>query len=110
MNLRNDERRTPKKPSSACKRQRNRRKYWVKGHRLPEGQDCVDDPDEHYGRVLAYVLLRTESHAAKVVGCSTAAFFVRLHRARRRLAKAVDHVPPSGARSAVPHVAGRAIR
>ena len=32
--------------------------------------------------------------AATVVGCSAAAFFVRLHRARRRLARAFDNAPP----------------
>lgn len=37
--------------------------------------------------------------AARVVGCSTAAYFVRLHRARRRLEQAVAAlVPPSGDR------------
>ncbi|GAA4620881.1 sigma-70 family RNA polymerase sigma factor [Actinoallomurus vinaceus] len=43
--------------------------------------------------------------AAKVVGCSTAAFFVRLHRARRRLAKAIDSAPASRTRR---HAASRA--
>lgn len=33
--------------------------------------------------------------AARVVGCSTATYFVRLHRARRRLEQAMS--PPSGA-------------
>jgi RNA polymerase sigma-70 factor (ECF subfamily) len=50
----------------------------------------------------------TPAEAAKVVGCSTAAFFVRLHRARRRLAKAFDTVP--AARRAASHVADRATR
>lgn len=42
--------------------------------------------------VLALVMWQdlAPKDAAKVVGCSTAAFFVRLHRARRRLAKALD--------------------
>jgi RNA polymerase sigma-70 factor (ECF subfamily) len=31
--------------------------------------------------------------AATVLGCSAAAFFVRLHRARRRLARAFDNAP-----------------
>lgn len=31
--------------------------------------------------------------AAQVVGCSTAAYFVRLHRARRRLEHAMEHPP-----------------
>ncbi|WP_225993830.1 RNA polymerase sigma factor [Actinomadura rudentiformis] len=34
--------------------------------------------------------------AAKVVGCSSAAFFVRLHRARKRLAKALENGPEAG--------------
>lgn len=38
--------------------------------------------------------------AATVVGCSTAAFFVRLHRARRRLARALDSAPAESARPA----------
>ncbi|WP_242440876.1 RNA polymerase sigma factor [Streptomyces sp. CB02923] len=33
--------------------------------------------------------------AARVLGCSTATFSVRLHRARRRLEQAVDAVRPS---------------
>jgi RNA polymerase sigma-70 factor (ECF subfamily) len=33
--------------------------------------------------------------AAQVVGCSTATFFVRLHRARRRLERAMDGLPPA---------------
>lgn len=43
----------------------------------------------------------TPAQAARVVGCSTAAYFVRLHRARRRLeralhARAPDPVDPVG--------------
>jgi RNA polymerase sigma-70 factor (ECF subfamily) len=37
--------------------------------------------------------------AAKVMGCSVPALAVRLHRARRRLARALDAAPP---RSAAP--------
>ena len=48
--------------------------------------------------------------AATVVGCSTAAFFVRLHRARRRLAKAFDAVPESRSSRPASHVADRATR
>ncbi|MEV5746357.1 RNA polymerase sigma factor [Actinoallomurus sp. NPDC052308] len=48
--------------------------------------------------------------AAKVVGCSTAAFFVRLHRARRRLARAIDSAPAPDARRPVSHAAGKAAR
>ncbi|MEU8347572.1 sigma-70 family RNA polymerase sigma factor [Spirillospora sp. NPDC048832] len=38
--------------------------------------------------------------AAKVVGCSVPAFAVRLHRARRRLARALDAAAPAGPRPA----------
>jgi RNA polymerase sigma-70 factor (ECF subfamily) len=45
--------------------------------------------------------------AAQVVGCSTAAYFVRLHRARRRLEQAMEHPPgaPAGgvSRAAATH-------
>lgn len=40
--------------------------------------------------------------AARVVGCSTAAFFVRLHRARRRLARALEGAPGPTSRAASP--------
>lgn len=40
--------------------------------------------------------------AAKVIGCSTAAFHVRLHRARRRLADALDSAPARPVMPAVP--------
>jgi RNA polymerase sigma factor (sigma-70 family) len=40
--------------------------------------------------------------AAKVIGCSTAAFHVRLHRARRRLANALDSAPARPVMPAVP--------
>jgi RNA polymerase sigma-70 factor, ECF subfamily len=36
----------------------------------------------------------TARDAAQVMGCSTATFFVRLHRARRRLERAMDGPPP----------------
>ncbi|MEV0401598.1 RNA polymerase sigma factor [Actinoallomurus sp. NPDC050550] len=49
--------------------------------------------------------------AAKVVGCSSAAFFVRLHRARRRLAKAIENAPASRTRPrAASRVADKATR
>lgn len=50
----------------------------------------------------------TPREAATVVGCSTAAFFVRLHRARRRLARALDNAPAArrgAARTATRRVA-----
>jgi RNA polymerase sigma-70 factor (ECF subfamily) len=40
--------------------------------------------------------------AAKVVGCSAAAFFVRLHRARKRLARAFDAAPTLPAKEKTP--------
>ena len=42
--------------------------------------------------------------AARVVGCSTATYFVRLHRARRRLEQAMSP-PPGTARRATPTLA-----
>jgi RNA polymerase sigma-70 factor, ECF subfamily len=43
----------------------------------------------------------TPREAARVVGCSAAAFRVRLHRARRRLVQAVEASPVTGSRSQV---------
>lgn len=48
--------------------------------------------------------------AAKVVGCTPAAFFVRLHRARRRLARAIEHAPASQARRPASRIADKATR
>jgi RNA polymerase sigma-70 factor (ECF subfamily) len=49
--------------------------------------------------------------AAKVVGCSSAALFVRLHRARKRLARALENGPPAAPARPVPrHVAEEATR
>jgi RNA polymerase sigma factor (sigma-70 family) len=39
-------------------------------------------------------------HAAKVIGCTTAAFHVRLHRARRRLRQELERVPSSPVKTA----------
>ncbi|MFB9833038.1 RNA polymerase sigma factor [Actinoallomurus acaciae] len=50
----------------------------------------------------------TPRDAAKIVGCSTGAFFVRLHRARRRLAKALDNAPARRVRPSVTNVTERA--
>ena len=50
--------------------------------------------------------------AAKVVGCSTAAFLVRLHRARRRLTKALEEAsdsPPSPGHSRPAELADQTI-
>jgi RNA polymerase sigma-70 factor (ECF subfamily) len=64
--------------------------------------DCVVDRDDALAAlatlgeqdltVLALVMWQdlTPKEAAKAAGCSKATFFVRLHRARRRLAKALD--------------------
>ncbi|MGI5237879.1 RNA polymerase sigma factor [Dactylosporangium sp. CA-139066] len=38
--------------------------------------------------------------AARVVGCSTATYFVRLHRARKRLERALDQAPAGPPRAA----------
>ncbi|MCO5994499.1 RNA polymerase sigma factor [Actinoallomurus rhizosphaericola] len=49
--------------------------------------------------------------AARVVGCTTAAFFVRLHRARRRLARAIENAPATRAcRPAASRAADKAAR
>ncbi|GAA2579274.1 sigma-70 family RNA polymerase sigma factor [Actinomadura fulvescens] len=48
--------------------------------------------------------------AAKVMGCSSTAFFVRLHRARKRLAKALENGPAPAPRPASPKVAREAAR
>gem|GEM_PF-464464 len=47
------------------------------------------EPDRELLTLVAWHGLQP-SAAAQVVGCSTAAYFVRLHRARRRLARALD--------------------
>jgi len=43
------------------------------------------------------------SEAAQVVGCSTPAYFVRLHRARHRLERAMADPPPIAADRALTH-------
>jgi len=48
--------------------------------------------------------------AAKVVGCSKATFFVRLHRARRRLAHALSTQPPAPAPPARTRAEGKVTR
>lgn len=47
--------------------------------------------------------------AAKVVGCSKATFFVRLHRARKRLARALSEPPARASRRAAVLTPGREI-
>lgn len=51
----------------------------------------------------------TPQQAARVVGCSTAAFFVRLHRARRRLERAVRQETQEAADDAPGPAAGRPV-
>jgi RNA polymerase sigma-70 factor (ECF subfamily) len=49
---------------------------------------CLPDPDRELLTLLAWQGL-SQSDAAKVLGCSTATLAVRLHRARRRLDRAI---------------------
>jgi RNA polymerase sigma-70 factor (ECF subfamily) len=49
----------------------------------------LTEPDRELLTLVAWHGL-TPSVAARVVGCSTATYFVRLHRARRRLERALD--------------------
>ncbi|MGI5485643.1 RNA polymerase sigma factor [Microtetraspora malaysiensis] len=63
------------------------------------GLAALSDDDRELLTLVAWHGLRAVD-AAKVVGCSTATFFVRLHRARRRLERTVaaepDAVPGAG--------------
>ncbi|MEU7895751.1 sigma-70 family RNA polymerase sigma factor [Nonomuraea sp. NPDC049152] len=52
------------------------------------GLAALSDDDRELLTLVAWHGLRP-AEAAKVVGCSTATFFVRLHRARRRLERAM---------------------
>ncbi|WP_188191666.1 RNA polymerase sigma factor [Nonomuraea sp. SYSU D8015] len=54
----------------------------------------LSDGDRELLTLVAWHGLRP-AQAAKVVGCSTATYFVRLHRARRRLERAVDPGVPA---------------
>jgi len=58
--------------------------------------------DQELLRLLAWDGL-TRAEAAQVLGCNSASFAVRLHRARRRLRAALDDpdVPPPGAATAL---------
>lgn len=56
------------------------------------GLAALSDGDRELLTLVAWHGLRAVD-AAKVVGCSTAAFFVRLHRARRRLERAMAAKP-----------------
>jgi len=56
--------------------------------------DTLTDPDREVLRLTEWERL-SAGEAAVVLGCSTAAFRVRLHRARRRLAAAVLAAEPS---------------
>jgi RNA polymerase sigma-70 factor (ECF subfamily) len=62
----------------------------------------LDDADRELLTLVAWHNLTTRQ-AAQVVGCSTATYFVRLHRARRRLAEALADPPhPAPAARALP--------
>jgi len=52
----------------------------------------------------------TPRDAARVVGCSSAALRVRLHRARRRLRRAVEEIPAASAAGRAPSPLDRAAR
>jgi RNA polymerase sigma-70 factor (ECF subfamily) len=54
----------------------------------------LSDDDREALTLIAWHGL-SPGEAAKVVGCSKATFFVRLHRARRRLAAALSDLPPT---------------
>lgn len=56
----------------------------------------LSDDDRETLTLIAWHGL-SPGEAAKVVGCSKATFFVRLHRARRRLAHALSTQPPAPA-------------
>jgi RNA polymerase sigma-70 factor (ECF subfamily) len=56
----------------------------------------LSDDDRETLTLIAWHCL-SPGEAAKVVGCSKATFFVRLHRARRRLARALSAQPPAPA-------------
>jgi RNA polymerase sigma-70 factor (ECF subfamily) len=53
------------------------------------GLAALSDADREVLTLVAWHGL-TPGEAASVVGCTSTAFFVRLHRARKRLAKAID--------------------
>jgi RNA polymerase sigma-70 factor, ECF subfamily len=56
----------------------------------------LPDPDRELLTLVAWHGL-TPRQAAQVVGCSTATYFVRLHRARRRLERAMADPQPAAA-------------
>ncbi|MEU5860062.1 MULTISPECIES: RNA polymerase sigma factor [unclassified Nonomuraea] len=57
------------------------------------GLAALSDEDRELLTLVAWHGLRA-ADAAKVVGCSTATYFVRLHRARRRLQRALAAAEP----------------
>ncbi|MGW5683843.1 RNA polymerase sigma factor [Nonomuraea sp. NPDC003754] len=65
------------------------------------GLAALSDDDREVLTLVAWHGLRA-ADAAKVVGCSTATFFVRLHRARRRLERALAPRSGSTAGTALP--------
>ncbi|GII75356.1 siderophore-interacting protein [Sphaerisporangium rufum] len=74
------------------------------------GLATLSDQDRELLTLVAWQGLRA-SEAAAVVGCSTTTFFVRLHRARRRLERALaagdapvsgpTRVPPTSAKESI---------
>jgi RNA polymerase sigma-70 factor, ECF subfamily len=67
----------------------------------------LPDPDRELLTLVAWHGL-TPREAAQVVGCSTATYFVRLHRARRRLERAMaDGAAPRDRAGAPASAAGR---
>lgn len=90
---------------------------WTTAAELATG-DIADQIDERYSVLTALASLTisdrdvltlvawhglTAAQAAQVMGCSTAAYFVRLHRARRRLERAMNE---RARRAAPSHPAG----
>lgn len=65
------------------------------------GLAALSDGDRELLTLVAWHGLRAVD-AAKVVGCSTATFFVRLHRARRRLERAMAAEPDANTGAAAP--------
>jgi RNA polymerase sigma factor (sigma-70 family) len=62
--------------------------------RLAQAFACLPDRDREVLTLIAWDGLDHRT-AAQVMGCSTGSLTVRLHRARRRLARALDEAEPS---------------
>jgi RNA polymerase sigma-70 factor (ECF subfamily) len=63
----------------------------------------LEPPDQEILMLVSWDGL-SRNRAAEVLGCSTAAFAVRLHRARRRLISALEDREESGGRNSVASV------